>query len=462
MDTLIRRRQLRSLDAWLQRANRKPLILRGARQVGKSTLVRTFAQERGLTLFEINLERHLELDAVFATLSLDAILTELEGHFGSSLREAARPLLFLDEVQATPRALAALRYFYEERPELPVIAAGSLLEFALAEASFSLPVGRVESLHLQPCVFEEFLGALGETQLLDLLSELTVERGLAASSHRRLLERQRQFLFVGGMPEAVAAFVATGELAEAARVQASIVETYQDDFAKYARSHELARLHRVFAHVPRAIGQKVKYANISRDDRARDVRRAIDLLIQAGLVVPIYHSDATAIPLAATRNVDIYKLTFVDIGLMNRVCRLDWRDLARLDLRGLINEGNIAEQFVAQHLHLLFADYERPELHYWVRQRKSHNAEVDFVVAQGRRVIPVEVKAGERGTLRSLHQFVVDKKVALALRIDANPPSLQRVLTTTRQQKGLVEVDYALLSLPLYAIGQLPRLLEPR
>ena len=220
-----------SLERWLHGRRRKPLVLRGARQVGKSTLVRNFAAMQGLILNEVNLERHLELQRAFATLDIGVICGELEALVGRSLT-AQGSLLFLDEIQAVPAAIQALRYFYEELPALPVIAAGSLLEFVLADHGFSMPVGRIEYHHLGPMTFREFLQAI-EPTLCHYLDELDFEKALPEVAHRKLLERHRQYLFVGGMPEAVLEFCESSSFQDAGAVHRRIVSTYEDDFSKY-------------------------------------------------------------------------------------------------------------------------------------------------------------------------------------------------------------------------------------
>lgn len=454
------------LAAWLGRAGRKPLVIRGARQVGKSTLVRMFAASRDVELFEINLERHPELDVVFGTLDITRILRELEGLTGTRIgaAESARAgptgILFLDEIQATPRALQALRYFHEDRPDLPVIAAGSLLEFALGARDLSMPVGRVEYLHLHPFTFEEFLGGLEERHLLEYLAQLSCSKEPSEQAHRRLLALQREFLFVGGMPEAVQTYVANRDLARVVETHASIVETYQDDFAKYGSRTQVARLRRVFDYSPRAVGNKVKYVNISRDDAAREMREAVDLLVRAGVVVPVFHSDCSGVPLSAGRDPRTYKLVFVDVGLLGRVCRLDWRSVASLDERQLVNEGPLAEQFIGQGLLANQESFEKPELDYWLREKKSSNAEVDFVISRGTRVIPIEVKAGKSGSLKSLQQFALAKGSPLCVRFDLNQPSALDVSHGLQGDSGTTRVSFKLVSLPLYAVGQVPRLVD--
>lgn len=446
------------LQKWHDNPRRKPLVIRGARQVGKSTLVRQFAQNRRLTLNEVNLERQPQLDPLFATLDVQRILRELEGLMR---RPIHRPdsLLFLDEVQATPHALQALRYLYEEKPEIPVIAAGSLLEFALADHAFSMPVGRIEYLHLGPMSFEEFLLET-DPQLPPYLADCEPGNSLPQTVHARLLERQREYLLVGGLPEAVLAYAQTSTFADVVDVQRAILSTYQDDFAKYATRKDLLRLQTVFSHTPRAVGQKVKYRNISRDENAHNLRQAIEMLARARVLTPVFHSHCSGLPLHAEVEPSTYKLLFMDVGLVNRACGLDWLAISSLDERSLINEGAMAEQFIGQHLLYRDGGREEPRLCYWLRERKASNAEVDYVVSRGELIVPVEVKAGKSGSLRSLQQFVLRKRARLAVRFDLNPISFQRVRHQLNQADIRGPVEYDLLSLPLYLVDQLDRLLH--
>ena len=446
------------LERWLRGTRRKPLVLRGARQVGKSTLVREFAGHQGKSLAEINLERHPGLDAVFATLDVPAILRELEVTSGGPI-QAESSLLFLDEIQATPEALQALRYLHEERPDLPVVAAGSLLEFTLADHSFPMPVGRIQYMHLGPMTFGEFLAAV-EPDLLRHLRRFTLAQSLPAAAHTKLLSRQREYTLVGGMPEAVQVFCEGGALQEVTEVHRSIAETYLDDFSKYARQKDLALLQKVFRFVPRNLGRKVKYSHFSRDDRARDVRNAIELLAKARICHPVYHSHCSGLPLLAEISENDYKLLFLDVGLANHVCGNDWLTLQSMTDSQFVNEGGLAEQFIGQHLVGQSDEIGPPRLTYWLREGKSANAEVDYVWSRGNWIVPVEVKAGTSGTLRSLQQFVLHKHPPVAVRFDLNMPSYQRISHATRTANGTDEVSYELLSLPLYAVEDLPRLVD--
>ncbi len=439
------------LKDWFDKTRRKPLVLRGARQVGKSTLVRQFAKDQKLVLNEINLERHLPLNDVFKTLDMKQIMKELEGLLGRNILKSDS-LLFLDEVQATPHALAALRYFYEELPELPVIAAGSLLEFALADHSFSMPVGRVEYLHISPISFSEFLECFDP--------DLEVWRDAAGrfeeipkTAHQRLLSRLREYLFIGGMPEAIMEYIETGSLFDVQEVHRSIVETYQDDFTKYASRGELVRLQRIFGQIPRNIGKKIKYVNLSREERSREIKSAVELLSRAQVCQKVTATHCSGVPLSAEASEDVYKLIFMDVGIVNYLCGGRWKDISDATAQTLINEGPLAEQFVGQHL--AYLDRSKPQLHYWLREGRANNAEVDYVITKGTKILPIEVKSGSSGTLKSLQQFALEKGCEQAIRFDLNPSSRMMVDAKTRSGNTVEEVSFELLSLPLYAVESL-------
>ena len=436
------------------------LILRGARQVGKSTLVREFARKKGKTLIEINLERHLFLDDVFKTLDIERALQEIEALTGLTVLHGdavKNAILFLDEVQATPHALQLLRYFFEEKRELAVIAAGSLLEFSLADHSFPMPVGRVEYMHLGPMTFKEFIMAV-EPPLAKYIEDFSLASSLPAAAHEKFKKRQREYILVGGMPEAANIWFETGSIKDVIDVQRSITETYQDDFSKYARSSQLALMQMVFRSIPRMVGKKVKFSNISREQPAKNVKQAIDLLSKARVCHKVYHSHCSGLPLNADIKETVYKLLFMDIGLMNHICGNDWTFLQSFPDHELVNEGAMAEQFIGQHL--LTVQDSSPSLNYWVRQAKTSNAEVDYVISQGPLIIPVEVKSGKGGSLKSLQQFVVQKEISLAVRFDLNPPGVQEISHQISTPNGIEKADYKLVSLPLYLVDALPRVID--
>lgn len=454
----MQRAQLQFLKRWLKNKNRKPLIIRGARQVGKSTLVELFAEQHPLALQNVNLERYPELSSLFASKDPDRIIQQIE--FLPNMPSADTTanndsLLFLDEIQAIPEAIPSLRYFYEDKPELPVISAGSLLEFVLTDHTFSMPVGRVQYLHMGPMTFSEFLLAVGEDKLYQLVTQYHFGQEIGDIAHQRLLQLLRSYYFVGGMPEAVAAFAETQSYRNVAEVHQSIIDTYREDFPKYAGSRNLNRMTNVFNFVARNIGVKVKYSNISSHDQSATIKKDLDLLCMARVINKVTHSNCSGLPLQADTKERVYKLLFLDIGLMNAICGLDWRVISQLDDVKLVNEGAIAEQFVGQHLQTLLNDMSNRELTYWLREGRSSNAELDFVIALGGQIIPVEVKSGATGSLKSLHQFMGEKQSPVAIRLDASQPSETNITATIRRKKQQEVVEYPLLSLPLYLVEQL-------
>jgi predicted AAA+ superfamily ATPase len=306
--------------------------------------------------------------------------------------------------------------------------------------------------------FREFTEAF-EPDLIGQLDHIGFEAALPETAHRRLCALQRRYLYVGGMPEAAAAFKETGSLTDVADVHREIVDTYVDDFAKYGQEQELALLQRIFASVPRMLGQKIKYVNLAPGERAARVRQMIHLLSQAQVVLPVFHSHCSGVPLGADIDDSVFKLSFLDVGLANHLCGVAWHRISDIDDTRLVNEGGMAEQFVAQEL--AWMGKGKPDLTYWQREGRQGNAEVDFTLAIGPDIYPVEVKAGKRGSLKSLDQFALRKHASRALRFDLNPPSRQAVTHEARIQTGTESVTYELLSLPLYAIGELPRLLSP-
>jgi predicted AAA+ superfamily ATPase len=448
-----------NLTRWLKTPHRKPLVIRGARQVGKSTLVRQFAENNELRLFEVNLERHPTLLSVFRTNDPGRIMRELEYLCGKGSIRTGKDLIFLDEIQAIPEAIQSLRYFFEEYPHIPLIAAGSLLEFALAKHSFSMPVGRIQYLFLYPMSFEEVLEAMPQGDLLSLLRTYRLDDTFPGSAHARLLELQRKYFLTGGMPEAVQRFIESDEdFGCVADVHSSITETYRDDFARYSSRSALQMIHRIFEYVPRGIGEKFKYSRVSPDSPARDVRTALELLVKAQLIVKAYHTDGSGLPLGATINKRVFKTYFLDCGLVNHMCGVTRISLE--ESQTFVNKGKIAEQFIAQHLCSMDRVNGFKSLTYWLREGRTANAEVDFLIQLDQSTVPVEVKAGKSGSLKSLLQFVFQKKCTRAVRFDLNQPSLQHISHKLAQSGASVQVEYDLLSLPLYLIEQLPRLFQ--
>ena len=458
------RHRLNHLREWLHRSGRKPLVLRGARQVGKSTLVRLLCEaETDRDLLTVNLERYPQLADAFASNDPGAILNVIEAASGQARSE--HTVLFLDEIQAAPNAFVSLRYFLEEMPELPIVAAGSLMDFMLSDHGFSMPVGRIDYLDLGAMTFTEFLRALGEDRLVLEIESFEWTSGdappvLHPVVHQRLLELVRLYQFVGGMPEAVKVYSETRSLRATGAVHASIIDTWRDDFPKYAARRDLTRMLRVFNFAASQVGRKVKYSNVSPDDQSATIRRDMDLLAMARVIAKVTHSQCAGLPLQADLKEKVFKLIFLDIGLMNAICGLDWQTIAGQTETQLVNAGPGAEQFIGQHLQFLLAERPNRELTYWLREGRSNNAEVDYVCEFGSRIVPMEVKAGRTGKLKSLHQFVADRWVPFAVRFDTDPPALHTVDASVRRGHGSEQVRYRLLSLPLYLVERLPSLVN--
>ncbi|OQX15220.1 MAG: AAA family ATPase [Thiothrix lacustris] len=448
------RQQLQFLTRWLHNKNRKPLIIRGARQVGKSTLVQLFAQQQQQTLLTANLERYPELKAAFSSNDPARILQHIEALPRMPVVDA-QALLFLDEIQAVPEAIPALRYFYEDRPDLPVVCAGSLLEFVLSDHQFSMPVGRVQYLHMGPMTFSEFLAALGETKLHHIVTTYQWGDEISEIAHQRLLELLRSYYFVGGMPEAVAAFAESRRYQPVSEVHNSIIETYREDFPKYGKNRDVNRMLTVFNFAARHVGVKVKYSNISPQDQSATLKKDLELLCMARVISKVIHSHCSGLPLQANLEEKVYKLLFLDVGLMNAICGLNWRVLSQFDSTKLVNEGAIAEQFIGQHLQTLLAESPNRELTYWLREGRSANAELDYVVALEGNIIPIEVKSGASGSMKSLHQFMAEKQAPFAVRFDASLPTLTTVNAVVNHQQQAQAVSYRLFSLPLYLVERL-------
>jgi predicted AAA+ superfamily ATPase len=446
------------LSAWLSRRGRKPLVIRGARQVGKSYLIRDFATTRGLDLVELNFERDPRAAKLFEDGDAARMLRGIEAFTGQRLVHG-RSLLFLDEIQAAPHVLAKLRWLHEETPKLAVVAAGSLLDFALADHTFSMPVGRITYLHLEPMSFTEFLCGLGEDELAATIEEIDPWGGITEPLHARILDRFREYILVGGMPEAVETYRQDRSLLDCSRVHQDLLATFRDDFAKYAGSVHRDRLIKILEAVPRMIGRKFVYTRVDRDERAAALRQAVDLLCRARVCHRVEVTHATGVPLAADSDDRRYKLLMIDVGLVSASLGLSLGDLERADDLVMANEGAIAEQAVGQALRLVEPPFHEPKLHYWARDTRGSEAEVDYVLQQGTRIVPIEVKAGATGTLRSLHVLMATRGWKRALRFNADRPSATPVSTIASSGE---RASYELLSLPLYLAANIGRIVHDR
>lgn len=382
------------LSAWKESARRKPLIVRGARQVGKTWLVEHFAAKAFDSFVKIDLEKRRDLHSYFEdSLEPETILNYLELEAGRIV--PGKTLLFLDEIQACPRAISALRYFYEQMPNLHVIAAGSLLEFAFS--AVSIPVGRVQYLHLHPMTFYEYLLAIGKSTKAQYV--LQPETVTDETIQRAILEELRMYFFIGGMPECVEVFRDSKSMVDAFRVQSEILESFRDDFAKYTPRVDKTCLDTVFLTTARRVGEQIHYTRLDEGHTGPTNRKAFDLLSKAKVIYKIPSCDPSGLPLGASATPRTFKAAFLDIGLLQRLAQVPVNlELKQENLLG-IYRGRLAEQFVAQEL----VAWHSSDLFYWSRNVRGSSAEVDFLVVRDGSIYPVEVKSGPGGKLRSLH-----------------------------------------------------------
>jgi hypothetical protein len=396
---------------------------------------------------ELNFERDPRYARVFSASDPRQILGELSLLVGRDI-SVEHSLLFLDEIQAAGAILGKLRWFAEELPALPVIAAGSLLEFALAEHTFSMPVGRIGFLHLEPMGFDEYLRAHGETKLLAALVAWQAGQSLSPAAHLRALDWFYRYAMVGGMPAVVAADVAGEPLRACRELQRDLVATFRADFTKYVGRMDRNVLDHVLEAIARSLGRKFVYAQAADGIKQHQAKRALELLAAARLCHLVRYSAATGVPLGGDATNKFRKAILLDIGLFHALADTPagerfppWRDLAPAV------RGQLAEQLVGQAL-LLGGEPsgDGPRLFYWQREG-GRPGEIDFLIQAGGRIVPIELKSGASGAMKSLHQFMFDKKLRCAVRIDENPPSLAPIRVTTTQGDP---VRYRLLGLPIY------------
>lgn len=406
-----------TLRDWQKSTDFKPILLRGARQVGKTSVVRHFG--KSFTSFvEINFEESPEFKTLFeSNLSIESICEQIEILTGITLNDG-KTLLFIDEIQACPDAIKALRFFYEKRPNLHVIAAGSLLEFALAELP-SFGVGRIRSIFVYPLSFEEFLSALGEDKLRDYLGKANFDQAISEPIHAKLQQVHKTFLLIGGMPEAVKAYARGKSLLEIQRVLDDLVISIQADFDKYKARFPAVRLIEVFNTVAAQTGNKFTYSYSGASLNYPQIKEALQLLQLAGLIYPVSHSASNGIPLGAEVNPKKTKMLLFDTGIYQRTLGLNLGELILEQDVTLVNKGSIAELCVGIELIKNQDPYNKQYLYYWQREAKNSQAEVDYVLQLGSKIIPIEVKSGTKGRMQSLYSFIDEKKSAFGLRISS-------------------------------------------
>ena len=441
---MFRRNIISKLEAWKQDKKHKPLILRGARQVGKTTVVNEFGSQFDNYLY-FNLERNENAKLFEMEIPLDDLVNMLYASAGKVKKEGTT-LVFIDEIQNSPKTIALLRYFYEQRPDLYVIAAGSLLE-NLVDVKVSFPVGRVQYLALRPCSFSEFLGAIGKYNLLAVLSQ---KAEYTVAFHEQLMHLFNQYTIVGGMPEAVQQYAETQDVIGIEDVYETLVQAYKDDSEKYVRGNKLTDVVRFILSYGWAFsGETITLGNFANSGyKSREVGEAFRLLEKAMLLELVYPVSSTQLPIIPeTKRMP--KLIWFDTGLVNYQAGIRKEIIGSTDMVDSWR-GHIAEQITAQEL-LALEDRVGHHRSFWAKP--NNGAEVDFIFAHNSKLYPIEVKSGTNAHLRSLQVFMDSSDVNIAIRIWSKTYSIDKVKTIHGK-------EFSLINLPFYLIGNLRSVLD--
>jgi predicted AAA+ superfamily ATPase len=425
------------LDSWKDSPDRRPLLVRGARQVGKTYSIVDLGKRRfSGKVHVVDFEQRPAARAYFdGDLDPRRVVAGLEVLLGDTILPG-EDLLFFDEIQACPRALVALRYFYEQLPELHVVAAGSLVDFALHGISF--PVGRLDYLTMHPMTFVEYLWATGNDPMADIV--LAGPRLVPEPTHGLILDELRRFLFVGGMPAAVRAYRGAQSLQAAFSRQDALVQSYRDDFGKYGARVDRALLDKVLVGAARAVGRRVKYAALAPGYRSDQIHAAFDLLERARVITSVRAASPSGVPLGASADPRKLKALMVDVGVMQRLSGIPADAEIGRDSLLAMHAGALTEQFVGQEL----VSAAGGELYFWARAQKNSVAEIDYLSTLGGRIVPIEVKSGPSGRLRSLH-----------LLLERYPQCAPGLVLSEAAYAELP--DQRLIFLPLYYAGSLGR-----
>ncbi|MBM3705402.1 MAG: ATP-binding protein [Actinobacteria bacterium] len=442
-----------NLRNWFKKTDRKPVVLRGARQVGKTWLIRDFSKSVNLKLIELNFEREPELAGLFKEKSPENILVTLERIKGTRISKS-ESLLFLDEIQKAPQVLANLRWFYEEIPEMPVVATGSLLDFVLKGQQFSMPVGRISYLFMEPMSFKEFLMAAGEKILVETIEEIKLDSIPDELVHNKLMSYFNQYLTVGGMPAAVKEWIETKSPVAVAEIHQNLINTFTDDFNKYAGRIPPERLRKVMMTVPRLIGQKFMYSSVDRQENTNAIKHTLELLCSARICHRINHSAGRGLPLIAQENEKKFKVIFLDVGLVSAILGLVLKSDREIGELIRVNIGGISEQVVGQLLRSRVMKFIDPHLNYYVRETRGSEAEIDYLIDHKTDIIPVEVKSGATGSLKSLHQFMAERNLKKAVRINSEKPEISEINIKTSTG---IKAEYTLISIPVYLTEEIDR-----
>ncbi|MEI9919917.1 MAG: AAA family ATPase [Bacteroidota bacterium] len=435
------RELLSDLKKWQNQPSRKPLVIRGARQVGKTTVINQFSRGFDQYIY-LNLELPEDRQPFEQFTNIESLLQAVFFLKNKSLSQRNRTLLFIDEIQAAPEAINILRYFYEQEPGIFVVAAGSMLE-TLFDKSVSFPVGRVEYKVLRPVSFPEFLSAINETAALEQLQQVPV----AAFAHQKLLSLFHTYALIGGMPEAVQHYATNRDLTALSQIYDSLLTSYMDDAEKYARSEPAMQVirHAIRSSFAQA-GKRIKFQGFGNSNYgSREMGEALRTLQKALLLYLVYPETGFTLPLLP----DLKKsprLHVLDTGLMNYFAGIQ-REIISTDDLSKVYQGSMIEHLVGQEL-LAFQHQSLSALHFWTREKKTSVAEVDYVFPFGDKLIPIEVKSGKEGSLRSLHLFMEEAPHDIAVRFYAGEYSITKATTPGGK-------DFRLLNLPYYAVSQI-------
>jgi uncharacterized protein len=428
----MKRLYFKQLDKWKQSKKRKPLIIQGARQVGKTWLMKEYGKLAFKQVLYVNFEHSERLKNVFIEdYDIDRIITIIQVESGINI-DAKNTLLIFDEIQEAEKGLTALKYFYEKAPQYYIMAAGSLLGVAM-QKKHSFPVGKVDFLHLLPFSYEEFLLNLGETKLLDVLASKNWE--LINTFHEKYVYYLRLYYFIGGMPEAMAAYLQHQDLQAVRQIQKNILLGYENDFAKHAPTAVVPRIRLVWNNLLSQLSKENKkfiYGQLKAGARAKDFELAINWLADAGLLHKVAQISKPSMPLSAYADFDIFKLYGLDVGLLAAMADLDARTV--IDKNNIMTEfkGALTEQFVCQQLKLKDIRH----LFYWSAERAT--AEIDFVIQYQNENIPIEVKAEENLQAKSVKVYIEKYQPEKVLRAS---------MSKYKEASGIVDV-------PLYALAQ--------
>lgn len=393
------REKLNDLIAWKNNPMRKPLIVRGARQVGKTWLIKEFGRTQYRQCVYVNFENATNLQDIFLKdFDINRIIQTLQIYVRMQI-VPENTLIIFDEVQAATRGLTSLKYFCEEAPQYHIVAAGSLLGMGL-HSQVSFPVGKVNFIDLRPLSFYEFLRAMNERQLVDVL--LKGDWKTISIFHQKLTEYLKTYLYVGGMPEVIESYIRTNDLNQVRQIQREILNAYEADFSKHAPLEVVPRIQMVWRSIPSQLAKENKkfvYGVLREGARAKDFELAIEWLCNCGLFLKSQRISKPEMPLIAYQDLSVFKLFLLDVGLLSAMASLDMRILIEKDRIFTEFKGALTEQYIMQELRIRSEDY----IGYWTNERST--AEVDFVIQREAEIIPIEVKAESNIRAKSFKLF---------------------------------------------------------